>query len=133
MRIFLPIALTLTALVSTAAEAGDPAAGETVFRRCMACHVVEPGVNRVGPSLHGVVGRQAGTAEGFNRYSASMTAAGEAGLVWEPEQIKGYLTDPSGFLQEYLGDPSARGNMAFKLADGTQQDDVIAYIEQASQ
>ncbi len=41
---------------------GDPAAGEKVFHQCAACHSIEPGQNRVGPSLYGVVGRKSGSA-----------------------------------------------------------------------
>ena len=49
-----------------AAMEGDADAGAKVFRKCQACHSVEPGQNRVGPSLFGVVGKEAGAAEGFN-------------------------------------------------------------------
>lgn len=134
MRTFLTLAAASVAtFITTTAEAQDAAAGEQVFNRCRACHVVEPGVNRVGPSLHGVVGRQAGTAEDFNRYSQYMVQAGEQGLVWDEEQMSAYIEDPSTFLQDYLGDPSARGSMVFKLADETDRADVIAYIQEASQ
>ena len=45
----------------TMASADD---GEGVFRACRACHAVEPGQHGTGPSLHGVVGREVGSAEG---------------------------------------------------------------------
>ncbi len=134
MRAFLTIAALSAGLLGAGqAQAQDAAAGERVFNRCRACHVLEAGVNRVGPSLYGVVGRQAGIAEGFNGYSESMIQAGEQGLVWTPDQMVAYLEDPSTFLQETLGDPSARGKMAYKLADETDRADVVAYIEQAGQ
>ena len=47
--------------------AGDAAKGEQVFKKCAACHSAEAGVNKVGPSLHGVVGRKAGSTD-FPRY-----------------------------------------------------------------
>ncbi|HEY0418142.1 MAG TPA: c-type cytochrome, partial [Acetobacteraceae bacterium] len=44
------------------ARAADPAAGEKVFKaQCSACHTVEQGKNRIGPSLFGVVGRTSGS------------------------------------------------------------------------
>ena len=48
--------------VSIAAAEGDAAAGEKIFNKCKACHTIEQGgANRVGPILHGAVGRKAGS------------------------------------------------------------------------
>ena len=41
--------------------------GAKVFKKCAACHSTEAGKHKVGPSLAGVVGRKAGTAEGFEK------------------------------------------------------------------
>ena len=57
---------------------------------------------RTGPNLYGVVGRQAGTQEDFDKYGDSIVAAGEAGLVWTEELIVEYAKDPKAFLQDYL-------------------------------
>ncbi|RXV59295.1 cytochrome c family protein [Roseovarius sp. A46] len=91
----LPITTTLLlATLSFGAEpamAGDAAAGEKVFNKCKACHQVgEKAKNRVGPVLNGVVGRAAGTAEGF-RYSDAMS---ESGLVWDEAALATFLADP---------------------------------------
>lgn len=104
------------------AAAQDPAAGEAVFRRCQACHVVDSDQNRVGPSLQGVFGREAGAVEGF-RYSPAMA---NSGIVWDEETIDAYLADPRGYIQ---------GNrMAFAgLRDPQQRADVIAYMKQFSE
>lgn len=109
-------AFAQTALAQTT---GDPAAGEKVFNQCKACHTVEVGKNRVGPSLHGVVGRQAGAVEGFS-YSPSMKSAG---ITWTPENIDKYLTDPKAMLP---------GNkMAFAgLKKPEDRANVIAYLSQ---
>jgi len=119
--------MSFAAMVATEAQAqeGDAAAGATVFNRCKACHVVEDAKNKVGPSLMGVVGRKAGTHEGF-KYSQAMVEAGEGGLVWDEATIAEYLKDPKGFI---------KGNkMAFP---GLKKDDevanVIAYLKQYSQ
>jgi cytochrome c2 len=58
---------------------GNPEAGKQVFLVCTACHSLAPGQNMVGPSLHGLIGRRAGTAPGF-QYSAANKASG---LIWK--------------------------------------------------
>lgn len=79
---FKPVLATIlvaTALPAFAQSEGDAANGETLFRKCAACHQVgEDARNRVGPVLTDVVDRAAGTYEDY-RYGGSMTAAGEAG------------------------------------------------------
>src|SRR3546814_3620457 len=65
---FVAAAALALALPSAASAAGDAASGEQVFKRCTACHAVgEDAKNKVGPQLTGVVGRAAGTVEGFKR------------------------------------------------------------------
>lgn len=107
---------------SVAAAEGDPAAGKKVFAQCSACHTVVKGKHGLGPSLYGVVGRKAGTAEGFKNYSPAMQ---KADIVWTEENLAKYLKDPKGFI------PGNR--MIFQ---GLKKDEdianVIAYIEQAS-
>ena len=85
------------------ASAGpDPelvAAGERVFKKCSACHQVgENAKNRSGPQLNGIVGRTAGTAEGF-RYSGVMEEAGSGGLAWDHGALAGFLADPRGYMK----------------------------------
>lgn len=111
-----------------AALAQDAEAGEKVFRKCMSCHQLGEGAkHRAGPILTGVVGRQAGSAEGF-RYSDSMAAAGAAGLVWDQDRIAAYIADPTGYLRDYLDDPGARARMTFRLRDAEDRRDVAAYL-----
>ncbi|MEQ3626781.1 MAG: c-type cytochrome [Celeribacter sp.] len=87
---------------ATDTPAPDPAlvaAGEKVFRKCKACHQLGEGaVNRSGPHLNGVFGRQAGTVEGF-RYSSAMEDAGADGLIWTTETLAGFLAKPRGYLK----------------------------------
>ncbi|MFD1912796.1 c-type cytochrome [Halodurantibacterium flavum] len=127
----------LLALPLPAAAQGDAARGEREFNKCRSCHMIEApdGTEifrggRTGPNLYGIIGQPAGAAEGF-RYSPSMVAAGEAGLVWDAENLRDYLADPTAFLRAHLGDPRARSNMAFRLTSGA--DDVIAYLESVAQ
>lgn len=115
-----------------AAPAGDPAAGEALWRQCRACHaitapdgtVIQRG-GRVGPDLFGVVGRRAGTVEDF-RYSPALVAAGEQGLIWDEETFVAYVQNPTGFLREFTGDPRARSAMNFQMRAGAE--DMFAYL-----
>ncbi|MHC1548759.1 c-type cytochrome [Phyllobacterium sp. K27] len=89
------IAIISTLVLFGPAQALDATAGATVFKKCTACHTVEEGKNKVGPSLHNIVGRKAGTVEGY-QYSSAMKDAGAAGMVWDEATIEAYLVDPKG-------------------------------------
>lgn len=87
--------------VTAGADTLDPAlvaAGETVFKKCKACHQVGDGArNRTGPALNGIVGHPAGAAEGF-KYSKDMLAAAEGGLVWTEAELKTFLAKPKAYM-----------------------------------
>jgi cytochrome c len=100
---------------------GDPEKGEKVFNRCKACHVVDKEQNRVGPHLVGIIGRQAGSVEGF-KYSDAMKNSGK---TWDEETLAAYLKDPKGYI--------AGNKMAFAgLKKEDEVADVIAYLKQAT-
>lgn len=104
--------------MTLASLTGDAAKGEKVFAQCKACHVAEPGVNRVGPSLHGVIGRTAGTVAGFNYSKANK----ESGVTWNEDVLFTYLEAPAKFM------PGTR--MAFAgLKKPQDRADVIAYLK----
>lgn len=99
---------------------GDVEAGKKVFNKCKACHSIANDKHRVGPSLKGLIGRKAGTAEGF-KYSDAMIAYGESGIVWSEETLFVYLEDPRGLVKGT--------KMAFAgLKKEDERRDVIAYI-----
>lgn len=97
---------------------GDPTRGQAAFAPCRACHVTQAGVNRVGPSLHGIVGRKAGTVAGFN-YSAANKSSG---VTWTPQVLFTYLENPRKFMpgtkMAYAGlkDPQRRADLIAWLA-----------------
>jgi cytochrome c len=108
--------------VEYASLTGDAAAGEKTFLQCKACHVLEEGVNRVGPSLHGIIGRTAGSVAGYN-YSA---ANKNSGITWSEEELFRYLEAPQKVV------PGTK--MAFAgLKKPQDRANVIAYLKTASQ
>jgi cytochrome c len=106
-------------LAATPALAADPEAGEKVFKKCQTCHDAKAEKNKVGPYLKGVVGRKAGSAEGF-KYSDAMK---NSGITWTEDNLATYLKDPKGFI---------KGNkMAFAgLKKDDEVADLIAYLKQ---
>ena len=119
-------ALTAAAFIVTFAAAahadGDADKGKKVFAKCMACHTTEAGKNKVGPSLHGIIGRKSGSLEGFT-YSDAMK---NAGITWDEAELDKYLTNPK---------KDVPGNkMAFPgLPKPDDRANVIAYLKQATQ
>jgi cytochrome c2 len=124
-RLLLLAMVGLVGWSGTAAAAGDAAQGEKVFKKCATCHTVEPGKNKIGPSLAGVIGRQAGTLDGY-KYSKAMVAYGESGIVWSEDTLNTYLIKPR--------DEVKGTKMTFP---GLKKDDdranVIAYLMQFSE
>lgn len=113
-------AAALPAMAQTAAPMpkGVAAAGEKVFAQCKTCHVVDKGVNRVGPSLGAVIGRKSGTATGY-KYSAANL---KSGVVWSEAVLFKYLEAPMKFM------PGTK--MAFAgLKKPQDRADVIAYLK----
>jgi len=132
MKLAILSAIASAAFATPLLAAGDAAKGEADFKKCKACHsitgadgtdIVKGG--KVGPNLFGVVGRAAGSVEGFS-YSNVMKEAGEKGLVWTEESLIAYLPDPSKFLEETSGDSSGKSKMSFKLPKGAE--DMAAYL-----
>ena len=113
-----PGAAGATGGVTLASLTGDATKGEKVFGQCKTCHVAEQGVNRVGPSLWGVVGRPAGSITGF-KYSP---ANKNSGLTWTDEQLFTYLEAPQKVIKGTY--------MAFAgLKNPQDRADVIAYLK----
>ena len=73
-----------------ASPQGDAVAGRQVFKKCQACHSLDPGKTILGPSLAGIVGRKSGAEPDFN-YSPAMK---QAALTWDPATLDSYLMDP---------------------------------------
>ena len=96
------------------APGGDARRGGELFaQQCAVCH---GGNGGVGPNLHGVTGRKAGSLPGFG-YSAALS---KAGFHWDDARLNRYLTDPQALV------PGT--SMPAKVADAGQRRDIIAYL-----
>ncbi|MBR0672038.1 c-type cytochrome [Neoroseomonas soli] len=107
--------------VAAFAEAGDAAAGQRVFNQCRACHTInEGGRPGVGPNLWGIVGRRAGSVDGF-RYSSNLRELATGGLVWNEDRLRAYIQNPKAVVPT--------GSMSFPgLRNETQLNDLMAYL-----
>ncbi|ABS64120.1 cytochrome c class I [Parvibaculum lavamentivorans DS-1] len=119
---FAAISLAMTISGAALAEGPDLADGKKIFARCKACHTLEEGgKDGIGPNLHGVFGRTAGTKEGV-KFSKAMTAKGAEGLVWSEETLSVYLEKPAAMV------PGT--NMAFPgLKKEEDRASLIAYLK----
>jgi cytochrome c len=112
------VLVTILGGASPTLAAGDATAGQAVFNsRCAVCHTTEPGVNKIGPSLAGIVGSKAGTVPGFN-FSPAMK---NAGITWDDAELDKFLANPAG---------DVHGTKMFvNLPSESDRQNVIAYLE----
>ena len=105
---------------SSGAFAQDAAAGEKVFLKCRACHQIgETAKNGQGPVLNGVIGRKAGSVEGFNYSDANKNS----GLTWDEATFKEYIRNPKAKV------PGTK--MIFPgLTTDKEVEDIFAYLKQ---
>lgn len=120
------LAAAAACLLSVSAASAQVEAGAKAFAKCGACHAVGEGAaNKVGPQLNDLIGRVAGTVEGY-KYSPAMIAAGEGGLTWDHDSLAGFLADPRGFLKGT--------RMAFAgMKKEAELEAIIAYLATFSQ
>ncbi|MBG07081.1 MAG: cytochrome c family protein [Rhodospirillaceae bacterium] len=100
---------------------GNAKLGKKVFNKCRACHALKPGKKKLGPSLHGVIGRKAGS-ESYFKYSPAMKSSG---IEWTEENLEKYLQAPKKFIP--------KNRMAFGgLKKKKDRKNIIAYIKSIS-
>lgn len=103
---------------------GNAEAGRTVFRKCQACHSLEPGgAARAGPNLDNFFGTMAGTSASYNGYSKALV---ESGIIWNEWVLDQWLSDPQNFLP---------GNkMPFAgIRSAKERADLMAYLRQETE
>lgn len=111
----LAVAASLTC--GPAYSEGDPAKGARAIKPCLDCHALTLGRHMTGPSLDHIIGRKAGSAEGFERYSPAIKASS---VTWTQTTLDAWLASPQAVI------PGNR--MGFILEDATARADIIAYL-----
>jgi cytochrome c len=110
--------LLLRAAPTFAAGAADK--GAQVFGACAACHSLKPGEHLTGPSLANVLGRKAGTAPGYDRYSQALR---RADVTWDEKTLDAWIANPRQFIPENF--------MAFPgIPNRQQREDLIAFLKE---
>ena len=114
------LAVCISMAGASSALAQDAAAGETSFKKCLACHSIGDGAkNKVGPVLNGLDGRHSGSIEGFSYSDANKNS----GITWSKEQFLDYIKDPKAKI------PGTK--MAFAgIKNEKEAQDLWAYISQ---
>ncbi len=110
--------ITSSVAAFAADSAGDPVSGRAIYQHiCQNCHSVEIGVNKVGPSLWNVVGREPASVPDY-AYSEAMKVNK---TKWTVSTLDAYLADPRGDVHG--------AKMFFKgLPESKDRADVIAYL-----
>lgn len=113
-----PFAMTGGAYADTA-----PEGGKLVFNNaCRTCHSNDAGDHRLGPSLHGVVGRKAGSIEGY----AFSSAMKQSDIVWDEKNLDAFMKDPNAVVHGNAMKPFGG------IADAKQREQIIAYLKSIS-
>lgn len=133
-RVATSVAVALSLVVSVPVNAADSTRGKKIFKKCSLCHSLTSGKTKIGPSLHGLYGRTAGTfvdARGRKfKHSKDFRAAGKSGLVWNSEVFAQYIVKPKRFIGSLIGKKKARTKMVFNgLKKPADVADLVAYLD----
>jgi cytochrome c len=120
----LAAALALLSGAALAQDGVDPDEARLAFNNhCRQCHVTNEGDHRLGPSLHNIIGREAGSAPGF-RYSSAMQ---NADLVWDEENLDRYIENPDAVV------PGNNMKPYSGITDPEERAKIIAHLEAESE
>ena len=94
MRLLMALLFGMAVMAAASVNAGAQTEGEprppASFGSCISCHSVKAGVVTFGPNLRGVVGRRAGSLDGY-AFSEALKAAD---FTWDAEQLDAWITNP---------------------------------------
>ena len=129
MKRILFISSLLVSGITHNALAADVASGESIFnKKCGTCHEVGADAqNSAGPLLNNIVGAQVGAVDGF-KYSKSLRALGENGIVWSEEELDKWLINQKKYVRATLDDKKAKSKMNVKVKKPDERADLIAYL-----
>ena len=117
-EILIVIGMIIIILIVSIANAADPVKGKKVFKKCVACHSLEEGKNKIGPPLNNLLGRKAGSVDGY-KYSKAMK---NSGVVWDEESLDKFITKPRKFIP--------KTKMSFRgIKKKSLRDDLISFLK----
>ena len=117
--ILVVIGMIIIILTVSIANTADPVKGKKVFKKCVACHSLQEGKNKIGPSLYNLLGRKAGSVDGY-KYSKAMK---NSDVVWDEESLDKFLTKPRKFIK--------KTKMSFLgIKKKSLRDDLISFFKQ---
>jgi cytochrome c len=124
MRVLLHFLVMLAGLfaASVASAEGDPKRGAQIYRACVACHALEPGLHLTGPSLAGMFDSKAGAAAGYTRYSKGLK---DAEFAWNAAALDSWLANPAEMI------PGTYMTFA-GIADTAVRADLVAFLAVAA-
>jgi len=122
LRVALTASIALILAAQTARADGDPDLGKRQFAPCTACHTTADGEpDKVGPNLHGIIGRKAGTKPGF----AYSDALKNSSITWDEAKLDDWIKKPAALV------PGTK--MAFiGIGNDQVRANIIAYLKQAT-
>ena len=110
-----------SALPQASQGAEDPSGQQAFNNACRTCHIVREGDNRLGPNLHKVVGRKAGSLPDYG-FSSAMK---EAGFVWDEEKLDRFIANPDEVV------PGNNMKPFGGLASSGDRKKIIAFLAQS--
>lgn len=113
----LALGIIATVAISSGSAMADVNGAKLFKKKCGTCHAMEPGKHKVGPSLAGIMGRQAGSTD-FKKYKALKGSD----IVWTEETIDGWITNP----KKFIGKATA---MTVKVKKEKDREAIIEYLK----
>lgn len=110
----------LASLAPVSAAQEESEEGKVAYNNaCRTCHSFKPDDNRLGPTLHGIVGRKAGSIEGF-AFSPSMKGSG---VIWDEATLDKFISDPNQVVSGNKMQPFGG------IADAGERKKIIDYLK----
>ena len=124
------VGAALAFALSAGSAMADTSKGKKLFKKkCSACHSVDAGKHKSGPSLHGIVGKQAGMVDGFKKYKAMKGAS----VVWTAETLDAWITNPKKFLKANADAVNGKSTaMNVKIKKEKDRKAIIEYLTEGA-
>ncbi|MGQ0672475.1 MAG: c-type cytochrome [Hyphomicrobium sp.] len=100
--------------------AEDDAAKIAFNNHCRTCHSFRKDDNRMGPSMHGIFGAEAGRVPGYRNYSGGLT-----GVVWDEAMLDKFMADPASIS-------TSTNMMSPPVADAAVRSQIIRFLKSIS-